>query len=95
MIQTLVENGIKHGIANLKQGGMIEIVTDVKDSMFVIQIRNSGKYLNGKDIENAGYGLDNTRKRLKLIYGDLASFEIFNEDNDIVLSEIKIPETLE
>jgi len=93
MIQTLVENGIKHGVANLKKGGKIEISTDIVDSMFVVRIRNSGKYLNDKGLENAGYGLDNTRKRLKLIYGDLAYFNISNREKNIVLTEIKIPET--
>ncbi len=91
MIQTLVENGIKHGVSNLKKGGKIEITTDVVDSMFVIRIRNSGKYLNGST-DTSGYGLDNTRKRLKLIYGDAASFNIDNEDKNTVLTEIKIPQ---
>ncbi len=91
MIQTLVENGIKHGVSNLKKGGKIEISTDVKDSMFIIRIRNSGHYLNGTS-KSTGYGLDNTRKRLKLIYGDQASFHIDNEVKGTVLTEIRIPE---
>ncbi len=91
MIQTLVENGIKHGVSNLKKGGKIELSTDVADSMFIIRIRNSGRYLNGKT-KTMGYGLDNTRKRLKLIYGDSATFYIDNEDKNTVLTEIRIPE---
>ena len=91
MIQTLVENGIKHGIANLKKGGEISIKTDVSDSRFLIQIRNSGQYLNGQ-VTRSGYGLANTRKRLKLIYGESADFNIGNEDSDTVLTEIVIPE---
>lgn len=93
MIQTLVENGIKHGISNLKKGGIISIDTTFIDSAFVIQIRNSGVYINGVS-KNAGMGLENTRRRLKLIYGDQVGFEIRNEDKNIVLTEIKIPEKI-
>lgn len=91
MMQTLVENGIKHGISNLKHGGKIEISTNIVDAMFVIQIRNSGRYLNGKKKKNSGYGLENTKKRLQLIYGEDATFKIQNDENETVLTEIQIP----
>jgi len=91
MIQTLVENGIKHGVANLKKGGKISIETDLDGEIFVIRIRNSGEYLNGA-IKSNGYGLENTMKRLKLIYGDAASLSISNEAKNTVLTEIRIPE---
>ena len=93
MIQTLVENGIKHGVSNLKKGGKIAIDTDIRNSSFIIRIRNSGKYLNTNK-KSTGYGLENTRKRLKLIYGDAATFKISNEENNTVLTEIRIPEKL-
>jgi len=93
MIQTLVENGIKHGVANLRKGGKISIETEVNDDMFVIRIRNSGKYLNGTK-KSSGHGIDNTKKRLKLIYGELASFSISNESKNTVLTEICIPKTI-
>lgn len=94
MIQTLVENGIKHGISNLKDGGKIGINTQVHDSYLKIQIRNSGQLKNGALFSPVGYGLKNTRDRLKLIYGDKASFKINNEDNTTVLTEITIPQTI-
>jgi len=93
MIQTLVENGIKHGISTLKEGGKIKIQTSVKNEILTIQIRNSGQFVNGTAIMNrGGYGLPNTRKRLRLIYGDEASFNIRNENDEIVLTELKIPQ---
>ena len=92
MIQTLVENGIKHGVSNLKKGGKIKLTTDVVDDIFIIKILNSGKYLNGINKRRSGYGLENTRKRLKLIYGDLAYFDIGNVEEGTVLTEIHIPE---
>lgn len=91
MIQTLVENGIKHGIAKLVAGGVIQMKTSVKDDRLTIQIRNSGHYVNGATHPSAGLGLENTRQRLKLIYGDNASFRILNENDTFVLTEIEIP----
>lgn len=93
MIQTLVENGIKHGISKLKRGGEIRIETIVEDSSLVIRIRNSGQYENG--LAPSGYGISNTIQRLKLIYGGAAYFHISNEDENFVLAEIRIPKTLQ
>ncbi|MDA0194716.1 MAG: histidine kinase [Bacteroidetes bacterium] len=93
MIQTLVENGIKHGVANLKKGGKVSVETDIDGGIFVIKIRNSGEFLNGAD-KSSGYGIVNTKKRLKLIYGDSASFSIINEAKNTVLTEIRIPENI-
>lgn len=90
MIQTLVENGIKHGIAKLTAGGTIEMKTRVHDDRLSIQIRNSGHYVNGT-ASSAGLGLENTRQRLKLIYGDAATFRILAESDTFVRTEIEIP----
>lgn len=94
MIQTLVENGIKHGISNLKEGGVINISTKIKDSKLHVIIRNSGKYVNGKLKTSKGFGIENTIQRLNLIYGDHATFRIENERNNTVLTELTIPQTI-
>lgn len=91
MIQTLVENGIKHGISRLKQGGLIQIVTRLEGDKLIIRIRNSGQYTNDVRPHAGGLGLDNTRQRLHLIYGTGASFTIRTENNNFVLTEIEIP----
>ena len=57
----------------------------------LIQIRNSGQYLNGANRNSPGLGLENTKQRLKLIYGDKASFRILTENDTFVLTEIEIP----
>ena len=91
MIQTLVENGIKHGIAKLTAGGVIEMKTMVRNDRLTIQIRNSGHFVNGAPRSEGGLGLENTRQRLKLIYGDSASFRILSENDTFVLTEVEIP----
>src|SRR5260221_168016 len=92
MIQTLVENGIKHGVSKLKEGGIIEVKTRVDSDYLKIYIRNSGHFhLNGAKKPYGGLGLENTRQRLKLIYGDDATLRILTENDNFVLTEIIIP----
>ena len=92
MIQTLVENGIKHGISKLTPGGIIQLKTFVDKNHLKIHIRNSGHLLNGTKRSKSGLGLKNTVQRLKLLYGDEASFRIVNENDNFVLTEIVIPQ---
>lgn len=95
MIQTLVENGIKHGISRLTEGGTIHVKTLVDKNRLKIQIRNSGHLLNGtRKGKFGGTGIKNTTQRLKLLYGDDASFKIVNENNNFVLTEIIIPQSI-
>jgi len=89
MVQTLVENGIKHGISHLKDGGIVSIETKIENDVMTILIRNSGQYINGQMHE--GYGINNTKQRLQLLFGERASFRIFNENENFVLTEVKIP----
>lgn len=90
MLQTLVENGIKHGISVLKDGGEIKIGAALVGDHLNIQIRNTGQYVNGRKY-SPGYGLSNTKKRLELIYGESANLKIFNESENMVLTEVLIP----
>jgi len=94
MIQTLVENGIKHGISKLTRGGIIQLKTDVVNDQLKIHIRNSGHLVNGTKRSKSGLGLKNTVQRLKLIYGDDASFKIVNENDNFVLTELVIPQNI-
>ncbi|MGC3942980.1 MAG: histidine kinase [Chryseolinea sp.] len=92
MIQTLVENGIKHGISRLTPGGLIQVKTHVEGDKLRIQIRNSGHMVNGVKRGKSGLGIKNTVQRLKLLYGDDASFKIANENDNFVLTELVIPQ---
>lgn len=89
MIQTLVENGIKHGTSRLPKGGVIEIISSINKGDLEIVIYNSGIYDESKKSET-GFGLLNTVQRLKLIYGEKAVFSIVNED-DRVKTTLLIP----
>lgn len=94
MLQTIVENAIKHGISNLMKGGIIEVKCTVGllDDLY-IWVRNSGqlKPSGTPKKKGEGHGIANTIQRLKLIFGNKASFKIFNYGNEFVVTEIKIP----
>jgi LytS/YehU family sensor histidine kinase len=92
MIQTLVENGVKHGISKLTRGGLVRLKTSIERNHLKISIRNSGQMINGAKRAKTGLGLKNTIQRLKLLYGDEASFKIVNESSNFVLTEIVIPQ---
>jgi len=91
MIQTLVENGIKHGIAKRTNGGEIFITTKLENSNLYIDIRNSGQIEEDLLRQSNGFGISNTKQRLNLIYGDSAKFEIKNNADDSVSAQITIP----
>jgi sensor histidine kinase YesM len=95
MIQTLVENGIKHGVSKRTSGGEIELKSKMysteKGSKLKIEIRNSG-HLSEEQLKNSnGFGVSNTKHRLNLLFGDDAYFTIKNENGKTVLAEIEIP----
>lgn len=91
MLQTLVENGIKHGISKLKDGGTIHIKTYVVNDHLHIEIRNTGIFINGTEQKNKGLGIENTLQRLHLLYGNRADFSISNENESTVLTRLVIP----
>lgn len=91
MIQTLVENGIKHGISKRTEGGIISVRTCLDNNNLVIRIVNSGHFNDEMLKKSEGFGISNTKQRLNLIYGDAAKFEIKNNSDDTVSAEIIIP----
>jgi sensor histidine kinase YesM len=90
MIQTLVENGIKHGISKLPEGGTIEISSSVNEKHLELEIKNSGSIDKEAFLNSKGYGISNTKQRLNLMYGEKAFFNIENLNN-FVKAVVKIP----
>lgn len=91
MLQTLVENGIKHGISKLPKGGELSIHATLNNHILRIKIANSGHY-DETAVPESGFGIANTLERLKLLYGDQASFSIENSEPNLVISQLFIPQ---
>lgn len=89
MLQTLVENAIKHGISKQVKGGLVKIISDFKGPYHELSVQNTG-YLNGGAKKN-GFGLSSTQDRLGLLYGDKAKFEIRQLDPTMVEAKVLIP----
>jgi len=88
LIQLLVENAAKHGIANLKNGGTIHLEIEKNEQNILIRVTNSGKLKISEG--STQLGLKNIRQRLKILHGDMATFSL-NEEGDNVVAEIYIP----
>lgn len=89
IVQSQVENAIKHGISKLPKGGLVNINASMVGKDLLIEVRNTGQ-LNSEKSET-GFGLDNSKHRLELLYGTKASIEIGNTNNNEVSVKIKIP----
>ena len=89
MLQTLVENAIKHGISKQINGGVVRIISDFKGNYHELAVQNTG-YLNGYT-NTEGFGLSSTTNRLSLLYGDKAKFEIKQVSPTIVEAKVLIP----
>lgn len=89
LVQTLVENAVRHGIAKLPQGGDLYIGAQRGLEHLVLSVKNTGHYEPGQ-INGTGIGLRNTRKRLEMLYGPKARLSISNQ-NGMVITEVEIP----
>ncbi|HET6723154.1 MAG TPA: histidine kinase [Chitinophagaceae bacterium] len=90
MLQTLVENAIKHGISKQISGGKIKIVSDFKDHYHELAVQNTGKLVNGT-VKGEGFGLPSTLNRLSLLYGENARFSIKQLTSEIVEARVLLP----
>jgi LytS/YehU family sensor histidine kinase len=92
MLQTLVENAIKHGISKQVKGGMVKITSDIKGNYHELSVQNTG-LLNGS-AKKTGFGLSSTEDRLSLLYGNKAKFEIKQLNPSLVEAKVLIPISL-
>lgn len=90
LLQTLVENGIKHGISKLPDGGIIAIHTKVVEDRGWIIVLNSGRFESGES-SGTSLGIANTRDRLQLSFGEKAELTITNSGDSQVKTTIVIP----
>jgi Histidine kinase len=90
LLQTLVENGVKHGIARVPAGGELVVASAVVDGKLRLEVTNTGKLSDTAEGSSA-VGLDNARERLRLMYGDRASLSLVAPDEFTVRAEVLVP----
>ena len=90
MLQTLVENAIKHGISRQIQGGMVRISAHlIGNNLLNLSVENTGQLNNTYNSE--GFGIASTKNRLHLLYGDKAKFEIKDYKDNKVIASVEMP----
>ncbi len=92
MLQTLVENAIKHGLEPKPGGGGIWIRAGVDGSGLSLTVADDGMGFRS-DGAGTGIGLKNLRERLRLMYGTAATFSIGNNFPHGVAATITLPVT--
>ncbi len=90
LLQTLVENAVKYGIAPLPSGGDVLVRSTVERDMLIITVDNTGQLAHA-NADATQVGLANTRERLRILYGDRAGLELTNVDSHRVAATVRIP----
>ena len=88
ILQPLVENAVRHGIACSRDGGWLEITSAKKSSTLELHIRNS---VGGKRTPGIGVGLRNTEARLRNLYSDEARFSFVETSDHVAVAIIVLP----
>jgi LytS/YehU family sensor histidine kinase len=88
IIQTQVENAIKHGISKLPGDGFILIEAFERNKILIIKVINSGKLNLEKSL--TGLGFKNSEQRLLLLYGNDGKINIKEIENRVIV-DINIP----
>jgi LytS/YehU family sensor histidine kinase len=90
LLQTIVENAVKHGIGELRLGGLIRISAVLQSDMLILEIENPrppARVLTAHE----GVGLRNARDRLRLLFGAHASLELDLSKPVVATARLRIP----
>jgi two-component system, LytTR family, sensor kinase len=79
LLQPLVENALRHGIARSVNGGTVVVSAKRSEESVCITVWNDGPALPGGRIGRRGVGLRNTEERLHRLYGDAGRLTITND----------------
>src|SRR5215471_4309323 len=95
ILQPLVENSIKHGLARKVGGGRITITTSVCDGHTIIEVHDDGLGMTEERLEHAlgdGIGLSNVNERLQTIYGPPYHLKLTSVPGQGTSVSVQIPE---
>jgi hypothetical protein len=90
IVQPLVENAVKHGIAGAREGGCITVTAACETDLRIV-VRNTGAPLELRTNAGSGVGLDNVRRRLQHYYGRHAVLTLTRDDSGATVAELRLP----
>ena len=96
VLQPLVENSIKHGLAPRIEGGSIHLRSRVTDGVLILEVQDDGVGISiaGDSATvgpGAGIGMSNVAERLEVLYGDAATMTVSSADGQGTLVTLRVP----
>lgn len=89
-VQTLAENAIRHGIARQPDAGLLRVEALKDGDILVVTVIDDGVGIEPDTIKS-GHGIENTRERLRALYGDKASLEVRKRAEGGTIAILKVP----
>jgi len=92
MLQSLVENAIKHGLEPKAEGGRLDVAAQIEHGSLEVTVADTGMgfQAGGAPTSGTGLGLTNIRERLKLLYGERATLVIEANTQDGVTEGTRV-----
>jgi hypothetical protein len=91
MLQSMVENAIKHGLECKPEGGTLKIVADVADSKLRVTVTDDGVGFGVVPSTGTGLGLPTIRERLRLLHGEAGQLHIAANSPSGVIAMVEVP----
>jgi two-component system LytT family sensor kinase len=95
LLQPMIENAIKHGLAPRLEGGQIHLRIHRRDGRLAIAIDDNGLGMSPErllEVYGGGIGISNVHERLRLLYGDQFEMDIRSQEGEGTQIRIEIPE---
>src|SRR5579864_2533125 len=95
LLQPMVENSLKHGLAPKLEGGRILLRTTSKNGRLQIEIADNGVGISEEKMPHVyveGIGLSNVRERLRVLYGEDFQLDIESREGQGTTIRIDVPE---
>ena len=93
LLQTLVENAVKHGISRVRTPGRIEVTASQQAGELTLEVRDTGpgiETFRRPSPSGESFGLRSVRDRLEGHFGTQASLDLFR-DNEQTIARIRMP----
>jgi two-component system, LytTR family, sensor kinase len=76
VLQPLVENAVRHGIAKRASGGLVHIQSECRNGNLLLRVSDNGSGMAHNSAASGGIGLKNTLARLQKLYGDHSTLRV-------------------
>jgi signal transduction histidine kinase len=93
MVQSLVENAIKHGLEPKAEGGRLTVKAEIRHGKLCVTVADTGLGFGKAATSGTGVGLANIRERLQLLYGTKASLTVTQNQPSGTVVTITVPYT--